>query len=147
MPIIERLFQYIDFKKDNPSNFERTLGIANGLLGKKRTTSGGIGSGIIEKILTHHSDLNPEWLLLGSGPMIKETNDSNINQIAINGNNHLIKGSGDITTENQDNSLESINRELSKRVEQLEIEINHLQDKLSMKDEIITLLRQRLNDL
>lgn len=70
MRIIDRLQQYIEYRKLSPYAFERACGLANGYLGKQLKGRGRIGSEILEKIHSTFQDLNLTWLLTGQGEMI-----------------------------------------------------------------------------
>ncbi len=64
----ERILQLIDFKQINKSIFYKKTGLSNGFLDKK----GNIGSDKIEIILKTYPDISPDWLLTGSGEMLRE---------------------------------------------------------------------------
>lgn len=69
--LIERFLQYIDFKGLSLSKVEKDLGLSNGYLGKQRDRNGSIGSSVVEKIVYAYSDINIEWLICGSGEMLR----------------------------------------------------------------------------
>lgn len=71
MTTIDRIFQYLDFKGLKYAPTEKILGLSNGYLGKMRARGASIGSEVIEKIVLHYKDINPEWLLSGKGSMIR----------------------------------------------------------------------------
>ena len=64
----ERILQLIDFKQINKSIFYKKTGLSNGFLDKK----GNIGSDKIEIILKTYPEISPDWLLTGSGEMLRE---------------------------------------------------------------------------
>lgn len=72
MNIIERLYQYIEFKDIKPTRFEKEVGLGNGYLGTQLRRSGEIGSGILKKIIENCQDLSLEWLVTGEGKMIRD---------------------------------------------------------------------------
>lgn len=79
MKIIERIIQYLDYEKISKYKFYKITGLANGFLDKNSN----IGSDKCELICSHFPKLNVEWLLLGTGtmlkselPVAKHTNDS-----------------------------------------------------------------------
>jgi hypothetical protein len=72
MKAIDRLFQYFDYKGIRPTSFEKDNGLSNGYLGLTLKRNGDIGSKIVEIVLRGCPDLSQEWLMLGSGPMLKE---------------------------------------------------------------------------
>lgn len=71
MSTIERIFQYFDFKGVKYTHAERELELSNGYLGKMKSRGASIGSEIIEKIVLRYQDINPEWLITGSGQMLR----------------------------------------------------------------------------
>ncbi len=68
--IIQRLKEYIDAKGISISAFEKSIGMSNASFGKALKNNGAIGSDKLENILSVYSDINPEWLLTGHGPML-----------------------------------------------------------------------------
>jgi len=71
MKAIERIYQYIDYKKINKSDFEKKCGISNGYLGKMHQRNADIGESILVQIIEYCPDISPEWLIIGQGTMIK----------------------------------------------------------------------------
>lgn len=67
MSIQERILQYIDFKSITPYKFCKDLGFSMGYLDKR----GAIGTDKYLKIIEYFTDINPEWLLMGRGEMLK----------------------------------------------------------------------------
>lgn len=51
-------------------------GLSVGLLGKAKSGNKGMSSNNIEKILLAYPDLSPDWLLTGSGEMLKNDTDT-----------------------------------------------------------------------
>ncbi len=78
MTITERLQKYMTFKGLNANNITNDVKLSVGLIGKAIKNNTGLNSETIEKILQTYKDLNPEWLLLENGKMIKSL-DQNIN--------------------------------------------------------------------
>jgi hypothetical protein len=72
MKAIERLYKYIDYKGVKPAPFEKQIGLSNGYLGKQLSRIADLGEGILIKILENCPEINPEWLLTGKEPMLKE---------------------------------------------------------------------------
>jgi len=68
--IVERLKEYIDYKKIAVSAFERSIGMSNASFGKSLKNKGAIGTDKLEKILSLYDDISPEWLLTGRGDML-----------------------------------------------------------------------------
>jgi hypothetical protein len=67
---VDRLTKYIEVKRFVVAVFERSIGVANGYIGKQRKKKGSIGSDILERIAETYPDLNLIWLITGKGAMI-----------------------------------------------------------------------------
>ena len=73
--IIERLRQFVEYKQISKSKFYKLVQLSNGYLDKNRN----VGSDKIKRILETFPEINPDWLILGTGPMIKnEIKESDI---------------------------------------------------------------------
>lgn len=70
--IRERIIEYLFFKGISRYRFYKETGLSNGFLDK----TGSINSDNCEKICYCYPDLNPEWLLVGKGEMLK--NDASV---------------------------------------------------------------------
>lgn len=66
MGAIERLRQFIDYKKISKYQFYKKTGLANGYLDR----TGSIGSDKCEIIIEQYPELSLEWLVLGRGNML-----------------------------------------------------------------------------
>lgn len=75
MKIIDRFFQYIDYKGIKPTVFEKSIGLSNGYLGVQRKRNADIGEGVINKIIDNCLDLSIIWLIRGEGEMLKKNTD------------------------------------------------------------------------
>jgi len=73
MSIRERILNFIEFKGISKYLFYKQTGISNGFLDK----SGAVGSDKCEIICSCYPDLNPVWLIVGEGPMIKSSAGEN----------------------------------------------------------------------
>ncbi|MEO0075926.1 MAG: S24 family peptidase [candidate division WOR-3 bacterium] len=71
LTIKERILQYIDFKKYKKDDFFNSIGFLYSNF-KGSNINSEIGSDKLVKILTYYNDINPEWLLTGKGPMLRE---------------------------------------------------------------------------
>ncbi|HOE05970.1 MAG TPA: hypothetical protein PLZ52_12200 [Bacteroidales bacterium] len=71
MKVINRIYEYLEFKQVKPSAFERNMGMSNGYLGKQLQRQADVGESVIVKILENCPDISPVWLLLGYGEMLK----------------------------------------------------------------------------
>ncbi len=78
MKIIQRLYQYINEKGVRPAEFERTIGLSNGYIGKMYARLSDVGEGVLIQIIENCPDLNPMWLILGRGEMFNDPGDNNI---------------------------------------------------------------------
>lgn len=70
MKTIDRLSSYLQHKGVSYNAFDKSIGAANGYIGKQVRSSGSIGSDIIEKISAKYTDLSLSWLLTGEGSML-----------------------------------------------------------------------------
>jgi len=126
MKIIDRLYQYIDFKGVSVSNFERKNGLSTGYLTKMKNRSADIGEGVLNKIIENNPYIALKLLVLGEGDMLKK--DENLNTA----DNTVLKNDENFNTATSDNELikhfASQIGELNKRIGQLETENKNLQD-------------------
>lgn len=67
--IVDRIMQLIDLKGINKRRFYLETGLSNGFLDKVKD----IGASKIEQILNTYPDVNPIWLLTGTGQMTNKT--------------------------------------------------------------------------
>lgn len=68
---LQRIKQYLDYKGIRISAFEREIGMSNGSFASQLKRNKTIGLDKLENILRRYSDINLEWLLKGTGSMIK----------------------------------------------------------------------------
>lgn len=71
----DRILQFIDYKGVSKNKFYIETGISNGILDKKS----GLSMDTIEKFYSTYPEINPEWLLTGQGPMLKEPTPEEMN--------------------------------------------------------------------
>lgn len=69
--IVDRIRQYIEYKKISVSAFERSIGLGNASLSKAFKSGGAIGTDKLENILNSYPEINIQWLLTGEGDMIR----------------------------------------------------------------------------
>jgi hypothetical protein len=74
--MLNRLKEYIDYKKISISAFEKSIGMSNASFGKSLKNGGTIGCDKLEKILSIYPDLNLLWLVTGQGEMLVNLNSS-----------------------------------------------------------------------
>lgn len=65
----DRILQFIEYKGISKNKFYNETGISNGILDKKS----GLSMDTVEKFYSTYPEINPEWLLTGKGPMLKES--------------------------------------------------------------------------
>lgn len=68
---LHRIKEYIDFKGISIRSFEKSSGFSNGSFASQLKADKTIGVDRVKYILRVYSDLNPEWLLTGSGEMLR----------------------------------------------------------------------------
>jgi repressor LexA len=71
MKIIHRLKEYIDYKGISLNSFDKSIGVANGYIGKQIKNEASIGADIIEKIVSIYTDINLRWFITGKGEMLQ----------------------------------------------------------------------------
>jgi 4-hydroxy-L-threonine phosphate dehydrogenase PdxA len=136
MKIIQRIFQYIDFKSINKSEFERKCGVSNGYLAKMKVRNANIGEDIILKVIENCPDISPNWLIFGKGEMLK-TGEKPANQPINNTNTQESTQENSYIIEKIFQQLEEKNKEvkeLSKEIGRLEAENDYLREQLAEKN-------------
>lgn len=72
MKAIDRLYQYFENNDIKPTSLEKVIGLSNGYFGAMRKKKADIGESVLNKIVEYFRDINPEWLLTGQGPMLRD---------------------------------------------------------------------------
>lgn len=72
MSVRERIIQYLLLKGISRYRFYKETGLSNGFLDK----IGAVNSDNCEKICYCYPELNPEWLLLGKGEMMRSLDET-----------------------------------------------------------------------
>lgn len=75
---LDRIKKYLDLKGITIHAFEKSLSFSNGSFASQLKNNKTIGVDKLENILILYNDINPEWLLTGTGEMIKTANKNNI---------------------------------------------------------------------
>ena len=78
--LLERIKQFIDYKRIAISAFEKSIGMSNASFGKSLKTGGTIGGDKLENILTTYPEINPVWLMTGKGEMLLEVENPVVEQ-------------------------------------------------------------------
>lgn len=105
---IDRLQYYMQEKGINNNQMTVAAGLSVGLIGRAIKAKSGLNSESIEKILYAYPDLNPNWLLIGRGHMLIDSNDNNKNR-EVNGevNRELSKKKCNLSPKSYDNPQDS----------------------------------------
>ncbi len=61
-----------------PAEFERMIGVSNGYISKMYARLSDVGEGVLMQIIENCPDLNPMWLILGTGEMLNNSGGNNI---------------------------------------------------------------------
>ena len=166
MKVIERIYQYIDFKGISRADFERKNLISNGYLAKMHRRKADVGEGIMTQILENSPDLSPGWLLTGEGSMRRENEIKSpqrrilVGQ-GVNGDIHN-NGVGDVNvsgvvtgasnTEKAGTSKETCNTHetkielLTKENQAQAMMIEELKSQIRSKDSTIEWLKQKCDE-
>lgn len=70
MRLIERIYEFIEYKGSSAYAFERSCELSNGYLKKLLKGGGSVGSEVLEKIHRTYPELSLIWLITGKGEMI-----------------------------------------------------------------------------
>mgnify|MGYP000846557209 FL=1 len=95
--IVDRIRQIIEYKEISTRQFCLKIGVANGFLDKVKD----VGSEKVAKILYAFPEINPEWLLMGEGSMLRSPQANRTGHVVVSndfkgGTNHI----GDISISN-----------------------------------------------
>ncbi|MFV0500035.1 MAG: transcriptional regulator [Bacteroidales bacterium] len=72
--IKKNILQYLEIKNITKYEFYQKTGITRGILNQNN----GMSEENTAKFLAYFKEINPEWLLTGKGPMLKNTSDPSI---------------------------------------------------------------------
>ncbi|GHV18137.1 hypothetical protein FACS1894169_14400 [Bacteroidia bacterium] len=97
MKAINRLYKYLEYKGIKPTRFEKDINLSNGYLGTQLKRGADLGESIINKIIDNSLDLNAEWLLTGSGSMLKTHSGGDNNHINNSTGSAIVTGGGGIS--------------------------------------------------
>ncbi|EKY07787.1 hypothetical protein [Capnocytophaga sp. oral taxon 380] len=115
--MVERILQFIDYKGISKLSFYREVGLSNGFLDKNKS----VGTDNLVKILKSYPEIEPLWLLLGEGEMLKKGTVviDNSNVKSKNGfvGNNITGGNVTISISNEDVSkIIEQHKELTERL-------------------------------
>ena len=112
MKIIERLYQYFDFKGIKPTSFEKNIGVSNGYFKKMLMRKADIGESVLLNIIENSPDLSPLWLIFGEGDMIRLNDKEEIISYTSD-NNSLIDKICELSAKNAllENELKELKRD------------------------------------
>lgn len=127
--MVDRILQFIDYKGISKLSFYKEVGLSNGFLDKNKS----IGSENLVKILNSYPEIEPLWLLLGEGEMLKKSvtiSNSNVNSNtnSIIGNN-ITGNTGNVTISISNEDVSRIieqHKELTERLKTSQEQINTL---------------------
>ena len=116
--IIERLSYFLECEGDNFNRLAMNIGLSNSYFSKMLKNKGSLGEDVIRKILLYYENINPEWLLLGAGSMIK--GNQIIPQLTDKYVSEMIQLICKLSEEN--GSIKAEKRQLREEIKQLKIE-------------------------
>lgn len=123
MTIKARILAYIKEKGISREEFYKKTGLSASNF-KGAALNSELGGEKVAKILSTYRCLSPNWLLLGEGPMLHSSQDSN-NVQSISGDNNIQSGN---------NSKIDAQLSSSGRLEKLRFQINEMDKLLQEKD-------------
>ena len=159
MKVIERIYQYIDFKGVSRADFERKNLISNGYLAKMYRRKADVGEGIMTQILENSPDLSPGWLLTGEGSMLKTQPANSAGHVVIADFKGATSHFGDISISNGaerdalnmkegvniDGSKAGMNQILAAEIERLKAQVDLLMAQNKEQTSQIGVLLNRLS--
>ncbi|ASF44206.1 transcriptional regulator [Capnocytophaga endodontalis] len=115
--MIERILKFIDYKGISKLSFYREVGLSNGFLDKNKS----VGTDNLVKILKSYPEIEPLWLLLGEGEMLKKgtvvIDNSNVKSKNSFVGNNITGGNVTISISNEDVSkIIEQHKELTERL-------------------------------
>lgn len=132
--VLERIKEYIDFKKITISAFEKSIGMSNASFGKSLKNGGAIGTDKLENILIVYADINPIWLLTGEGSMLRSDGATDTHNIPITDTSSDSNMHSDAVTLRLMDKLDekdNIIKEKEAKIEQLQTELREKSEELA----------------
>ena len=96
----------MDEMEIKPAELERKVGISNGYLSKMYKRLSDIGEGVLIQLIENCPDINPMWLVLGTGEMLKSDAPAPIQTVDVTVDK-LIKEVKELSAENAVLKLEN----------------------------------------
>lgn len=133
--MIERILQFINYKGVSKLSFYREVGLSNGFLDRSKS----IGVDNLVKILKTYPEIDPLWLLLGEGDMLKrgeqvQTNNGNNN--TLNNINGSVKGDISIS-HNELSEFIEVQKDLNEIIKTSQSQLTESQKQINTLLEII----------
>ena len=149
--IVDRIRQIIEYKEISARQFCLKIGVANGFLDKVKD----VGSEKVAKILYAFPEINPEWLLMGEGSMLRSPQANRTGHVVVSndfkgGTNHI----GDISISNgieapplrAKEGQDADDQDIRDRQGQLIAEIERLKSMLKTQESMIEWLKQKYDE-
>lgn len=122
--IKKNILQYLEIKNITKYEFYQKTGITRGILNQNN----GMSEENTAKFLAYFKEINPEWLLTGNGPMLKNTSDLSNSNISVQESNTHYNTKVDYKEKYYE--LLEENRELRLKMERIEDKYNIELEKL-----------------
>lgn len=143
--MIDRIKQFIESQGISISAFEQKIGASDGMIRRAIKNKTDIQSKWLVLMSDNYPDLNTEWLITGTGDMIKKQTtkgNSNISSVMGDGNKNINMSVGSKHYEDK----EGLKTHTVNKLADAENEIKELQMQLKIKDIEINNLKERLTD-
>lgn len=129
--INQRIIKFIENQGISAYKLAKEIGTSEAVISNIKTEKNKPNIEIVEKILNKYEGLDANWLINGTGNMIKKTDEKNQN---ISSKGHQIVNSHSsaiITADKNMNELKKENNTLKKRINELEKDKEFLQNLLT----------------
>ena len=114
MSVKDRISEYIEYKSINANRFEVSIGASKSYW--KNTKN--ISAEVLSNIVRVYSDINADWLLTGTGEMLKTTEEC----------------TSDINNNDMEEAYKAAIRSMAKELKELERENAELRARLGVKE-------------
>ncbi len=133
----KRLLQLIDYLNISVREFERKIGVTEGVISKSLARKTGLKAETLQKIAEIYPQISLEWFLLGKGEMLRSESDDEPEEGFAGGGQQKNQGN-DATLKSADVEMQS---ELSKMIDLLaskELSLQKTQEHIDKLLEIIS---------